>query len=116
MNCSHNIYEVDDGFRGTAYQIADYLKISHAMVYAAEQKGTRTKGHHIKLAKDGRNIGTRYEIYEGDEKIFVGTEKEISEKFCVGPTTIRGVNLRNSKTGKAKLLCRYTVKKLQEDE
>ena len=114
MNCSHNIYEVDDGFKGTAAEVAKHLGVSNAMVYATEQRKGKTKGHRIKLENCGRNKATEYEVYDGEEKIFVGTSEEIAKKFAVTSYTARGVNWRNSKTGKAKMLWKYGIKKVEQ--
>ena len=89
MNCSHNIYEVDDGFKGTAAEVAKHLGVSNAMVYATEQREGKTKGHRIKLENCGRNKATEYEVYDGEEKIFVGTSEKIAKKFAVTSYTAR---------------------------
>ena len=76
MNCSHNIYEVDDGFRGTAKEVAKYLGISTTMVHSTERFNRRAKGHHIKLERYGRNKETEYEVYDGKEKSLLALEKK----------------------------------------
>lgn len=108
MNCSYNTYIVDDGFEGTAEEVAKYLGVTSAMIYSAERENRKAKGHHIKLGRYGRNKETEYEVYDGEEKIFAGTGREIAKKFSVTSYAVRGASWRPN----AKLLWKYTIKKI----
>ena len=108
MNYSHNIYKVDDGYIGSAKEIAKRFDITLTAVYRAISLHKKTKGHYIELFKEVRNKEHKYEVFDGKNKIFVGTGGEIAKKFCVSPHTVKGAARKPT----AKMLYKYTIKKI----
>lgn len=96
-------------YYGSVNEIADYLGVSKTWVYYCIHHNNLIKGYHIGAKAKGRNVSTKYKVYDGDELIDRGTGKEIAERFNVSVYTVR-----NACSRKGKMLCRYTIVKEPE--
>ena len=101
-----NVYQSDDGFIGSAKEVAEHLGATISHVYASQLHGWKIKGHEIALIKNNHRLwGKKLRVYRDDELVFEGKPEQIAKKCCVAESTVQGVIYR-----KGKLLCEYTIR------
>ena len=101
------IYRCDDNFVGNVHEVANHLGISVANVYRAVYYGRIMNGQHIKFEKE--NIKKYMVVDRGGIVEFVGTAKEIAEKYYISIETVYVTYYE-----KRRMLGEYEVKKVEQ--
>lgn len=97
------IYELEDGFKGSAKEIANRLGVEQCTVFRANRLRRPLKGQKIK--KIGYNY-TPYRLYRNGVFTFEGSPEEIADKIYTTPENVL-VALTDGRV----MLNEYTVKR-----
>ena len=93
-----------DEYIGSAEDIAKYLGVSASWVYHCIKHQSLIKGYEICGRAQGRNVSSKYQVYEKGKLLCTGTAKQIADHYNVTTYTVF-----NACSRKGKMLYKYDI-------